>query len=178
MDFSENYSCVFQNEVQSRFFDRTQVVIHPMMLYYTVGVIAVKHAIIGITEEVTKDVDTVQAFEEVAISKFHEMNEDLTEVHEWTDGCAAQYKGKRSFRNISQRKSPLIIRNFFETSHGKSVCDGLGAIVKNSCSKAVLSEKAVICNAKSLYDYCQMHLVSEKKWTEAGKTFVTLNVSK
>ena len=34
MDFSENYGCVFQSEVQSGFFDRNQVTIHPMMIYY------------------------------------------------------------------------------------------------------------------------------------------------
>ena len=36
MDFSENYGCLFQSEVQSGFFDRNQVTIHPMMLYYKV----------------------------------------------------------------------------------------------------------------------------------------------
>ena len=35
MDFSENYGCVFQSEVQSGFFDRNQVTIHPIMCYYT-----------------------------------------------------------------------------------------------------------------------------------------------
>jgi len=34
MDFSENYSCVFQSDVQSGFFDRNQVTVHPMMCYY------------------------------------------------------------------------------------------------------------------------------------------------
>ena len=34
MDYSENYSCHFQHEVQSAFFEPTQVTIHPMMLYY------------------------------------------------------------------------------------------------------------------------------------------------
>ena len=29
MDFSENYGCLFQSEVQSGFFDRNQVTIHP-----------------------------------------------------------------------------------------------------------------------------------------------------
>jgi hypothetical protein len=36
MDFSETYGCVFQSEVQSGFFDRNQVTIHPMMIYYKI----------------------------------------------------------------------------------------------------------------------------------------------
>lgn len=36
---------------------------------------------------------------------------------------ASQYKGKESFAHISQDIID-IERNFFETSHGKNVCDG------------------------------------------------------
>ena len=46
----------------------------------------------------------------------------------------------------------------FETSHGKSVCDGLGAVVKNACAKAVLTEKAVISDAKPLLKFCKKTL--------------------
>ena len=34
MHFSEYYGCVFQCEVQSGFFDRNQITVHPMMCYY------------------------------------------------------------------------------------------------------------------------------------------------
>ena len=57
MDFSENYGCLFQSEVQSGFFDRNQVTIHPMMTCHKKREhlesdddereILVKHAIIG-----------------------------------------------------------------------------------------------------------------------------------
>ena len=44
---------------------------------------------------------------------------------------AAQYKGgKKSFADISLRSQPSVCRHFFETSHGKNICDGLGDIVK------------------------------------------------
>jgi hypothetical protein len=51
-----------------------------------------------------------------------------------------------------------VIRNFFETSHGKGPCDGLGGIVKNKASKAVLSGKAIIQNAKDLVNFCNENL--------------------
>lgn len=51
-----------------------------------------------------------------------------------------------------------MVRNFYETSHGKSVCDGLGAIVKNSCYQAVLSRKEIIKNANDLFEFCQKKL--------------------
>lgn len=77
---------------------------------------------------------------------------DVESVKQWTDGCAAQYKSKVGFSYLSQRKYKLS-RNFFETSHGKNVCDGLGAIVKNSCYRAMLTGK-VIGNASDMFNYC------------------------
>ena len=172
MDFAENYSCHFQNEVQSGFFDKTQVVIHPMMLYYTDGDISVKHSVIGVAEDQTKDVSLVKAFEDVATAQF-ETAGYTQHIHQWSDGCAAQYKGKRSFRDISARAKPAITRNYFETSHGKSVCDGLGAITKNALAQAVLSGKAIIPNAQSLFDYCNANLTSKKEWSENGQKFIS-----
>ena len=70
MDFSENYGCLFQSEVQSGFFDRNQVTIHPMMVYYKVKEedgtreALVKHAIIGISEDNKRDADAVLEFEQ------------------------------------------------------------------------------------------------------------------
>lgn len=135
MDFSENYGCVFQGEVQSGFFYRNQVTIQQMMAYYRVKKeeaekeYTVKHAIIGISEDNKHDADAVLEFENRALEVVSK-EIDVVEVHEWTDGCAAQYKGKKSFADISLRSDLRIYRNYFETSHGKNVCDGLGAIVK------------------------------------------------
>jgi hypothetical protein len=37
IDFSENYGCLFQSEVQSGFLYRNQVTIHPMMEFFTIA---------------------------------------------------------------------------------------------------------------------------------------------
>ena len=49
--------------------------------------------------------------------------------------CTVQ--GEACLSDISMRKQPHVTRNFHETSHGKSVCDGLAAVVKASCYNAV-----------------------------------------
>ena len=93
-----------------------------------------------------------------------------------TDGCACQYKGKNAFFDVSQRTQPQILRNFFETSHGKSVCDGLGAVVKGSCYQAVVSGKKIICNAEDMMDFCQEKLQVPQKTvsTADGSKFQTI----
>ena len=51
-----------------------------------------------------------------------------------------------------------MTRNFFETSHGKGVSDGLGSVVKNSCFRAVVSGKVLLNNAEAVYKFCNNKL--------------------
>ena len=168
MDYSENYSCRYQNEVQSAFWDQVQVTIHPVMTYYwkmdRAERVLVKHSIIFISNDTKHDSDAVHVFENRVMQVLEEANVAVHKIHQFTDGCAAQYKGCKAFSDISHN-TITTIRNNFETSHGKSVCDGLGAIVKSACHRAVLSGKAVISDAPTLYRFCKDHLQHDLKTT-------------
>lgn len=104
MDYSENYSCRYQHEVQSAFFEPTQVIIHPIMLYYKKNIdgkdAMVKNAITGISDETKRDCHGVKVFEEQAINIAKKEMPSLKTVHQWTDGSACQYKGKTSLADI------------------------------------------------------------------------------
>ena len=67
----------------------------------------------------------------------------------------------------------MSAENFFETSHGKNVCDGLGAIVKNSCYQAVISSQKVIGTAQDVFDHCKERLTSVKTQTEGEEKTVS-----
>ena len=89
------------------------------------------------------------------------MDAPIDKIIEFTDGCAAQYKGKHAFYDISElsvQKFPTVQRNFFETSHGQSVCDELGAVIKRSCYQEVVSGKRIIKDAKDLFDFVKQKL--------------------
>ena len=101
----------------------------------------VKHAIIGISDETKHDSGLALAFENKAVEMLKNKDVKVEKIHQWTDGCATQYKGKKAFADTSLRKQPKVTRNCFETSHGKNVCDGLGATVKNACYRAVVSKQ-------------------------------------
>lgn len=128
MDYSESYQCAFQNESQNAFFHKNTVTVHLMMLYYKT--------------HVGDDEGTLVKHAVIGIT-----------ATEFTDGCASQYIKRNSFADISLSHIN-IVSNFFETSHGKSVCDGLGSTVKNCAIKADISGKEVIPDAKSLYNVC------------------------
>lgn len=139
-----------------------------MMAYYKERVeneeLLVKHAIIGITDDHQKGALGVKMFEKEAITIIErEKGKNLRPVHDFTDGCASQYKGKISFFDISKQKEPDVTRNFFETSHGMSVCAGLGAVVKGSCYHAVISGKEILGTAQDVMKYCENRLQVDKK---------------
>jgi hypothetical protein len=94
------------------------------------------------------------AFENKAKEILKNKDVKVEEINLWTDGCAAQYKGKKAFADISLRNQPKVTRKYFETAHGKNVCDGLGATVKNACFRAVVRNRRVIGGAKDLFDFC------------------------
>lgn len=80
----------------------------------------------------------------------------VEKIHEFTDGCAGQYKCKHTFGDLSCCLADfgcLIDRHFFETSHAKGEQDAAGANVKQRATLAVLQRKVTIGSAKDLYNY-------------------------
>ena len=80
----------------------------------------------------------------------------MDKIHEFTDGCAGQYKSKHTFGDLSCCLADFgcqIDRHFFETPHAKGEQDAAGANVKQRATLAVLQRKVTIGCAKDLYDY-------------------------
>ena len=77
-------------------------------------------------------------------------------MHEFTDGCAAQYKSRHCIGELSCCVADFgfpIRRNYFETSHAKGEQDAAGSHVKQQASLAVIRGRADITNAKQLCDH-------------------------
>ncbi len=90
--------------------------------------LTVKHSMVGLTNDSKKDANSVKAFEDKAIETMQNGNlKPLIRVNEFTDGCASQCKGRNTFHDNSKQQDLEIVRNFDETNHVKSVCDGIGA---------------------------------------------------
>ena len=57
------------------------------------------------------------------LSKLHP-NEKWEKIYLWSDGCAAQYKGKKTFFYLDEYRVP-VERHYFGSEHGKNECDGI-----------------------------------------------------
>ena len=90
MDFSENYKCLFQNEVQSAFFDQTLVTIHPIMCYYRQKVEDLfKYSITCITDDLKYDSTLVKVFEDRSFAIIEEQQR-FDPIYQWTDGISVR----------------------------------------------------------------------------------------
>jgi hypothetical protein len=63
----------------------------------------------------------------------------IKEIHQWTDGCAAQYKGKKSFAEISLRNKPSVCRFFFRPVMVKTFVTVLGYLISIKKSRLYLT---------------------------------------
>ena len=83
-------------------------------------------------------------------------------LHEFTDGCSAQYKSRHCMGShvllTSNDFSYPARRNYFKTSHAKGEQDAAGAHKKQKASLAVVRREATIQSAEQLCSFYQVLL--------------------
>jgi hypothetical protein len=117
----------------------------------------VKHSVVVISDDIKHDAFAVKAYEKHVMEILNGQIVNIEQVIKFSDGAACQYKGKNTFAYLS-KETLKVTHNYFETSHGKSPCDGLGAVIKNTCYNAMVSGEEVIGNAKDAYNFCKQKL--------------------
>ena len=166
-DYSEGYTCRQQNEIQSEFFDPTKVFLHVTILHQHAveavdGVSStdgdprlIKEHVFVISDDPFQDYESVHKAQEL-IHTYLKNDVGYQQVHEFTDGCAAQYKSRHCVGDMSCSLSDFGFttqRNYFETSHAKGKQDAAGSHIKQKVSQAVPRQTATITNAKSMYEF-------------------------
>ena len=167
--FSENYTCRSQDEIQSQYFDPNKVSIHVSILYCHVSLPVdekesteekpelIKEHIFVLSDDNTQDYHFVHHSQKLIFDYItKELNLQIKKVHEFTDGCAGQYKSRHTFGDLSCSLADFgfqVDRHFFKTSHAKGEQDAAGANIKQRATLAVLRRETSITSAKDLYEY-------------------------
>ncbi|CAG2203707.1 unnamed protein product [Mytilus edulis] len=173
-DYSENYRCSERTEIQSAYFQRTEVSIHVTILNRHAilevdGIDSTLDSPVIVSEQffvISPDLDHDRHYTryvQTLISKYlKSISAEIKIMHEFTDGCSAQYKSRNCMGDVCTHRSDLgydvLIRNYFETSHGKGPHDAAGGFLKNQADYAVLRGKTKIQTARDLYDFAQKNL--------------------
>ena len=185
-DYSEGYSCRQQDELQSEYFDVAKVSLHITILYrHAVEFVdgktsteedpqIIKEHLFVISDDEVQDFHSVHKAQELVKGYLEEQLQiKVNKLHEFTDGCAAQYKSRHCIGDLSCCLFDYgfqIQRSYFETSHAKGEQDAAGANIKQKVSQAVLRKTAVIRNAKDMTDFLTENFSTPSASSFASRT--------
>ena len=132
VDFSENASLGYQNEIQSVHWNHRQATLFTCYAWISPEV---NESIVIIWDDLTHTKLSVYAYMtrilDIIVTKYP----SVKSIDIFSDGAASQFKQKYLFSNLHTWETKFEISlqwNFFATSHGKGVVDGIGGAVKRS----------------------------------------------
>lgn len=79
----------------------------------------------------------------------------IDEIELWTDGAPTQFKNRYSLATIPllEKEFELKIKwNFFPTSHGKTIADGVGGNLKNMVDRLIATQNIQISSALNFFN--------------------------
>jgi len=160
MDFAKNRSISYQEEIKAAFFSNGQITIHPIVNYYhkTGQQCLVKEACIVISDDLSHDYHAVEYMKSVVDKHITSQIGAAPEKKVvYSDGCAAQYKSKGPFADLSLCQS-AVSRNYFGSEHGKSACDAEIGVLNRSIDRAIIGKRVIINSPEDLFEFCQAKL--------------------
>ncbi|CAB3982853.1 Hypothetical predicted protein [Paramuricea clavata] len=143
VDFSENYTCMFQEEIQRAHWKQDQVILVTAVLLFDGKL----HPSVITSDNLDHGKDTIVAY-------IYHLQDTLSNTVEtisiWSYGPLSQFKNRFIVAAISalQEKHKVNIRRkFFATSHGKGSVVGIGGSVKRQVWTSVSTRKAIVTDA-------------------------------
>ncbi|XP_063230878.1 uncharacterized protein LOC134535630 [Bacillus rossius redtenbacheri] len=139
VDFSENYTCTAQDEIQS-----AQVSLFTAAIWHS-GVVNPGYVIASDVLDHSKN--TVIAYIDRLLE---ELPPSVSDVRIWSDGPSSQFKNRyiaEAMITLANEHKKKISLNYFATSHGKGPVDGIGGAIKRQIWLKVKSRKSIVHNA-------------------------------
>lgn len=159
VDFSENYSLEFQNEIQSAHWNQDQLSLFTSSSWLN----QLQISKVFVSDDLEHDKVSVLVYMHMLLSKLvTEYNIKVVDV--FSDGPSSQFKNQYIFNAL-----PWLIRkcgldelhwHFFATSHGKGAVDAIGGTVKREVWMGTLSGNVMV---NSLEDFCKSANQKNKK---------------
>lgn len=156
VDFAENYTCNYLNEIQASHWSNPQVALFTVVIWYGESKCD-SYAVVS--DNISHDRYCVDTFLRAVLDDHLSKNPSVTSLHVFSDRAASQFKQKYNFSNIRLLKNDYnlerFVWTFFASSHGKGAVDGIGAVVKRYVWNMVRSHKKVVRNAETFAEVCQ-----------------------
>jgi len=155
LDYSENYKCKEQNEIQSAYFGNKSFSLFTACTYYMKDGLLEKLPITITSEEKDKSRIASMSCVNMAINHSKEkIGREIKTVHVVSDGCSAQFRSRFVFNLFLHiQKDVRFEWHYNEAHHGKGPMDGIGGTLKNLVHRKVMSGAVVINTPKEFADY-------------------------
>jgi hypothetical protein len=132
MDFAENWSVATCREIQSAYFAKDQLTIHPVVVHYSENGSLLHKSYILVSDERNHSAPTVYSFMQALVPNIREEIQ-LEHIHYITDSPSSQYRNIHMFSVLAKHKDLFGVSAswlYFEAGHGKGPCDGVGGSSK------------------------------------------------
>lgn len=143
VDFSENYTCVWQDEIQSAHWNQSQVTLFTVATWHTGEI----HSSCFVSDNLTHSKETLVAYIDRALE---DLPSHVKIVSLWSDGPRSQFKNRfvaAAIKDLESKHDVKIKWSFFATSHGKGPVDGIGGAAKRFVWDAVRLRKHSVKSA-------------------------------
>ena len=145
IEYFKNYTCSFQDEIQSAHWNQSQVSLFTSALCHSGRI----HSKVTASDHLVHSKEILLAFID---SILEDLPPVITTVSIWSDGPSFQFKNKyiaAALASLQQKHGKTIHWNYFATFHGKGPVDGIGGAVKRHVWEVVKSRKCIVTNASS-----------------------------
>ena len=158
-DFSQNYTSVIQDAIQSVHWKKEQSTVHPFLIYVNNNDTVKSISTCVISDHLSHDTTTFWTFQKVVVNHLIKQFPQIKRIKYFSDGASSQYKNYKNFVNLCHHEEDYGVKaewHFFASCHGKGACDGIGATVKRMATKASLQRPHnPILNAIDLYNFAK-----------------------
>ena len=127
VDFAENYVCSYADEVQSAYYSKEQVTIHPSVVHFNKAnpeeaSSSLSHkSFVIVSDETSHTSGTIFAMIKELVPKIKELVPSLETIHYLSDSPTSQYRNANMFNITSLHKQLFDVSatwQYFESGHG------------------------------------------------------------
>lgn len=146
LDFSENASLLAQNEIQSAHWSHSQATVFTAYAWISESL---RESCVIVSDDLEHTKTQIYCYINYLLNYLKQTYPDIANVSVFSDGTSAQFKNRYMFSCLHMLEQNFKIKltwNFFATSHGKGVVDGIGGTIKRSVWNYVKSTPHIIVN--------------------------------
>jgi hypothetical protein len=150
IDWAENYTCQWQDEVQAAHWHQRQISVFTTCFWLGENN---RQCLVVISDNLVHDKETSSTSLALALERLLPPVSERQSLHIFSDGPTSQFKNRYMLAMLATFSKTFSFEqvqwSFFAASHGKGPVDGIGAVAKRLVWQAVRNRETLVNNAAS-----------------------------